>query len=518
MKKYLHLSPTLGKNTDTTILNNNYNKNYMKKRNFYTSLFFLKVPRMLKQAAMFALTMFISSTLFAGTYYWNGGTFTTATNWTTVRAGGGSTPTGGVFTNAGDIFIVQGTGATTNGVGTGASNQTLAAGSVWTVSGTVEIEGGATLSSTVNAGLAIVNIIIDGNSTTFGTLSTSGSGTVSSTGTTTCKGVMNLLNTSNTNSFGILTVSNPASQATSVSINPKTLNCSGAFTVNSGAVVTFAGASSANLSGATTCNGTINVTNTSNTVAFTTISGTGLIYASRAFTATVAGSTFLAASGGTVQYVGLPSNLAMLSTYNNLTVDDNGQNRTYTPAPTTVNGNMIVSNNATANIFKQGTGALTVNGNLTIGTLATFTNQGNVTTVLGNVTQNGLQTFSAGGSITMGGTTQTLSGIGSFVSVIVASGSTTSLASNISVTTTGTLSVPSGGALNFSTFVLSGAGTLTVASGGTVQTSSTGTNGLATNITNTIKTLNSGANYVFNAATTAPFGSLLNSMIQNTTQ
>ena len=71
----------------------------------------------------------------------------TLASWNTVRLGGGSSPT--VFTTAGDIFVVQGTG---NG---GTSPHTVTGTAAWAVTATVQVENGATLNqgdgSTVSA-------------------------------------------------------------------------------------------------------------------------------------------------------------------------------------------------------------------------------------------------------------------------------------------------------------------------------------------------------------------------------
>ena len=61
----------------------------------------------------------------------------TLASWNTVRLGGGSAPT--VFTGAGDIFVVQGTG---NG---GTSPHTVTGTAAWAVTATVQVENGATL-------------------------------------------------------------------------------------------------------------------------------------------------------------------------------------------------------------------------------------------------------------------------------------------------------------------------------------------------------------------------------------
>ncbi|MDR3706122.1 MAG: fibronectin type III domain-containing protein [Paludibacteraceae bacterium] len=448
----------------------------------------------------------------ATVYYWNGsGTISTASSWTTLRAGGGTAAAN--FITSGDVFIVQGTGATTNGTGTGASNQSGSATSSMTLTSTTfEVEGGA--SFTISSKLAAGNLIIDGNSSSYGTLTNGTSGYYAISGATTCNGVMNLVNTSNTNTFATLTVTNPSNSSitTSLSVTAKPITVSSTFTVNSGTIVSFTGASGCTVTGATTCNGTINAYNTSNTVAFSsTLLGSGVINsgsssaASAAFTvATIPGSTFLTTGGGTVNYKYVKSNFTLLSSYNNLTIDDYNQGKTYASAPTTVYGNFTLPDyTSTANSVLLATNALTVNGNLTIGN-ATL-NTGGVTVIAkGNVVNNGTEAGSAGKiSIAAGSGTQSVSGTGSFLNIEITSGSTAVLASNINQAS-GTFSVLSGGTLDVGTYAISGAAAFTNASGGTLKTSKTG--GLPSSITTTTKTFTTGANYVFNAATTTPFG------------
>lgn len=104
---------------------------------------------MKKSLLLFVITLFILRlSSFATVYYWDGvNAFNSTTSWWTARNGTGSNPGG--FTGA-DVFIVQGTGSTTNGVGVGASNQTMTVNAAWTMGATtkLEIEGGATLTTT----------------------------------------------------------------------------------------------------------------------------------------------------------------------------------------------------------------------------------------------------------------------------------------------------------------------------------------------------------------------------------
>ncbi|MES2431394.1 MAG: T9SS type A sorting domain-containing protein [Bacteroidota bacterium] len=84
----------------------------------------------------------------ATVYYYDGaGAFNATGSWWSARNATGTNP--GDFISA-DIFIVQGTGATTNGVGVGAVNQTMLVNAAWTMGATtgLEIEGGATVTAT----------------------------------------------------------------------------------------------------------------------------------------------------------------------------------------------------------------------------------------------------------------------------------------------------------------------------------------------------------------------------------
>ncbi len=115
---------------------------------------FIKIQFSGMKKSLLFLLLFVSTvfSVNATVYYWNGGTFNNVSSWTTVRAGGGSTPAN--FTTSGDIFILQGTGATTNGVGSGASDQSMSVTALWTFAAgtTLEIEGGATMTATALIG------------------------------------------------------------------------------------------------------------------------------------------------------------------------------------------------------------------------------------------------------------------------------------------------------------------------------------------------------------------------------
>ena len=412
--------------------------------------------------AIFVLLVSVNS-VFATIYYYQSGTFTTAGSWYSTRGGtGGAAAT--VFTNSADIFIVQGTGATTNGNGTGASNQTITASSTWTVAGTVEVEGGATINMTSK--LTIANIIVDGNSTSYGTIAASSSGYFASSGTTTCNGVMTLNNSGSNSSFGTLTI-NGNNASSLVSANAKSFTVT-TLNVNSGGTLTLTGASNITVSGTTTCNGTMNLTNTSN-ASFSILNGNGNIYngwataTSKSFTvSTVASSTFLnSTSGGSVYYKNISSSFTLLSSYNNVSVDDYGAGLTYTPATTTtILGNLVLANNATANIFKLGAVGLTINGNLTIGTNATYASATFASTVKGNVIHNGLASTGTG-ALTLGGSSaQTISGTGTFAALTLSNSGNISLTSNVSVA----------GVLDLNSQILNvGANTLTLGTAATIS-------------------------------------------------
>lgn len=98
--------------------------------------------------------------------------------------------------------------------------------------------------------------------------------------------------------------------------------------------------------------------------------------------------------------------------------------------------------------------------------------------------------------------------------VEVQSGHTLTLDASHVVNTGKTFTV--NGTLNAGTNIISGAGAFSLPAGGTFATSNTGTNGISQNITvSGTKTFTDGANYVFNGATTAPFGSLFTTVRPN---
>ncbi|MES2574033.1 MAG: choice-of-anchor D domain-containing protein [Bacteroidota bacterium] len=104
----------------------------------------------------------------ATVYYLNGSSaINTLGNWKTARDGTGTSPAN--FTTSGDVFIVQGTGATTNGVGTGASNLSATVGSTMTFGAGVkfEVEGGATFTQSSNVTLNATATFILNNGATF---------------------------------------------------------------------------------------------------------------------------------------------------------------------------------------------------------------------------------------------------------------------------------------------------------------------------------------------------------------
>jgi hypothetical protein len=72
------------------------------------------------------------------------------------------------------------------------------------------------------------------------------------------------------------------------------------------------------------------------------------------------------------------------------------------------------------------------------------------------------------------------------------------------------------GTLNAGTNTVNGAGAFTLAAGGSFATSNTGANGISQNITVAgTKTFTDAANYIFNGASTAPFGSLFTTVKPN---
>ena len=401
-----------------------------------------KLNRRLVIGLLVAMALIGSGKTYATIYYWNGsGAYTTAGSWNTARAGGGSPAT--VFTGTGDIFIVQGMGATTNGTNSGGtslatSNQTVtASSSSFALAGTLEIEGGATINMTAKQ--TIANIIIDGDATSYGTVAATSSGYFVSSGTTTCNGLFTMNNTGSNASYGTLNINgNNASSVLSANTKAFTVTT---LNVNGVGMFTLTGTAAVTVSGTTTCNGTINLNNTATTT-FATLNGTGILNngyttaTSKPFVVTtVSSSTFLNSnSGGTVNYKNLSTSPTLLASYCNLSIDDYNTGVSYTPATTIVYGNLTLPDfTNTANVVKIGGNGLTVNGNVTIGN-ATLNCQTFTVTAKGNVAINNASGTISGttGNITLGGTgAQTLSGSGTFPNIILSNSGNISLGSDI---------------------------------------------------------------------------------------
>ncbi len=214
----------------------------------------------------------------------------------------------------------------------------------------------------------------------------------------------------------------------------------------------------------------------------------------------------------------------------------------------TTGGFYLSGNNANPNIFIDGSFTVTSTNN---GTLKLFSTTGSATrnlTILGDFTTSGatyilqydnsgaatgLNTMSVGGNLsgalfnnTTGATpttsTLSLTGTGKTINttcgfakwaVKVASGASYTLGANLALNTSSPYATfQNDGILDCNTYVISGssnvAATFTLSSGATLKTANT--SGLATVIsTFGTKTFTAGANYVFNGATTTPFGAAL---------
>ena len=172
---------------------------------------------LLHAAFAVALLVFGDQPAQAATYYskTNNAAPNTSTNWSSTRDGTGGAPTN--FTTAGDVFIIQ-------------TNHTVTGTNVWSVTGTVQVESGATLNqgnpnlTTTNTTAFFTNgtFILD-NGATYNLNykhGTSGS-TASIPGTTKTFGASS---TVNINAWGDGTSANPNSIPSGVSWGNLTLN------------------------------------------------------------------------------------------------------------------------------------------------------------------------------------------------------------------------------------------------------------------------------------------------------
>lgn len=141
---------------------------------FFTQNFYQKKTNGAVQRWLFTLCLTAAFCLgFIGqanatVYYWNGsGAINATASWKTARDGSGSSPAS--LAVSGDVFIIQGTGATTNGVGTGTSNQSLTSSSSVTFGAGVklEVEGGATLTQNSTITMNATATFILNNGATF---------------------------------------------------------------------------------------------------------------------------------------------------------------------------------------------------------------------------------------------------------------------------------------------------------------------------------------------------------------
>ncbi len=185
-------------------------------------------------------------------------------------------------------------------------------------------------------------------------------------------------------------------------------------------------------------------------------------------------------------------------------------------------GNLEINTTNVSAINNTGSGVLTINGNLTV-TAASGGFNFNLTggiTITGNISVASGQILgfspASANTITLSGTTQNISGsgtltIGSNTSFALSNSTTVNLQRDLTVTnnttvaTGATFNIASGGNLTINSNTINGAGAFSISSGGTLTTNNTsGIDGVIT--VSGSKTFSSGANFVFNGATTTPFG------------
>lgn len=182
-------------------------------------------------------------------------------------------------------------------------------------------------------------------------------------------------------------------------------------------------------------------------------------------------------------------------------------------------GNLIFeSTSGTWTASISGGGTLTVNGNFEIGSGVTYsTTQTGIMTFYGNFTNNGTLTNSTGTqNYSFFGSDKTIGGSGTitFETLNIDASADISLDRSINIATgfTGTIS----GNLDCKLYSVGGSGALTLPSGGTLKTANA--SGLDGSITvSGTKTLNAGANYVFNASSAQVTGAMLPTTVNNLT-
>lgn len=352
------------------------------------------------------------------TYYYQGGTFTTASNWNTAADGSGSPAS--VFTGATDTWIVT----TTN---------PLTANAAWTVAGALQIDGTCTISTnpTITGGITVNS----GGSLIQNAASTAAAPNMAAVqnATSTIEYASNTTHTLPGITYGNLTISGTAANT-------------------AGAAITVAGTLTVNV-GSTLAMSTFQLTDGGSFAA--SVSGT-LTTANIGTTPIPAGQTW----GGTVSYLSGSNQTVRGGTYNNLSIGSAGT-RTYTAdGALTINGNLNFALATTT--LADGSFTVTLAGNITgaagkhsgtgkilmTGAGATIvgsTNLGNIEfnnaagfTLLGATTFNGTTTFTAG-ALTIGANTMTIATGGSVVGMSATNCLVGGATSNVTVSSTGNI-------------------------------------------------------------------------------
>jgi hypothetical protein len=441
----------------------------------------------------------------------SGTTFTTGAFTDSI---GGNFTNNGTFTATGSTVVLNGTGAETIGgsTTTGFANLTLsnsttpiAAATNLNVSGTLTISSGAVftpaaavvINSAAPAGTitgsgtaqvtrtavtadfvsqyrfttnTLTNLTVDyagaGNQTITSTV-TYGNLKVSGTGTTTAAGALTV--------SGDVTIASGATFAASSFSHSFGGNFTNNGTFTSSGTVTFNGTGAQAIGGSsTTAFNTVTISKSSGTATLganataatnLTVSAGTLDLSSFTFNRASAGGTLTVSNGATLRVGGasnFPANYTTVSLASGSTVEYYASSAQTIAAATY--GNLLLSGSAT----KTAGAALTVNGNLTIGTGATFAGSTFTHSVAGNWSNSG--TFTAGTStIQLNGTSaQTLTGATTFNNLTLNNAAGFTLQNDETVG--GTLALTSGVAAT-------GANKLIVPAGGTVSRTSGYVNG-----------------------------------------
>jgi len=395
------------------------------------------------------LMLFAVSSLQATTYYtWTTGTSPSVVgNWWTANNGTGTHPAN--FTTSGDVFIIQNNMTTTTN---------------WTVTGTVQITSGVTLTVTsTGTTLTVGSLTIDGG----GTLTCSRPCVVNgASGLANITGTINLSGANRASTFVNLTLNAgavwnyTATGTSTVGISGNFINNATTFTP-SAQVYTLSGTGKT-MSGTTTIPSvaiTGTITNSGTLTVGTALSGAGTLTNGTSGILKVGGTSTITnltatAAGNTVEYSGAAQTVKAVN-YSNLTLSGSAA-KTLAAGTTSIGGNLTLSGTATA----TGVVGITIGGNVTIGSGTTFTSGNFTHSVAGNWTNSG-GTFTAGsGTIALNGSgVQSItSGGSSFNNLTI--NNTAGVTAGGDFTVNGILNLSSAnasatvGALNMSTYTL----------------------------------------------------------------